>query len=199
MSFLDNPNFYQESIKVALPLYGVVVGQREVLRKFMQESHSEEPRFTGHIFAAVLVGFLGSSTGNSVLLVMTRDLLEIDLLIPTSLNATSLVVLNFTHIYISSALGALLAGFTMCYLCSKTKRPDIILLTISSTCFFLSCWWPLSLPITVTFAAKVVLFIMHFLSFVAITAPVLRARECALRQFMTIEPSKASQAGAAQS
>ena len=77
----------------------------------MQESHSEEPRFTGHIFAAVLVGFLGSSTGNSVLLVMTRDLLEIDLLIPTSLNATSLVVLKHHFFFIQQSHVVILKFF----------------------------------------------------------------------------------------
>ena len=143
-----------------------------------------EPKFTRHIFVAMFIGFLGSTTGNLVILVATRDLLEIDLLIPAAFMSTDLMLLTYQHILLSSGLCAFCASLLMCFLTAKTKAPGKFLLGIICLCFAGSCWWPFSLPITLTLTAKLTLFTMYGLGAVAITAPMMRARECALRDFV---------------
>jgi hypothetical protein len=84
------------------------------MQKNAQIQEQDEPRVTRHIFVAMLIGFLGSSTGNLVLLVTTRDLLEIDLLVPTSFfMGTGLTLLTYKHILLSSGLCAFGAALLM--------------------------------------------------------------------------------------
>ena len=166
------------------------------MQKNAQIQEQDEPRVTRHIFVAMFIGFLGSSTGNLVILATTRDLLEIDLLVPTSFFMdTGLTLLTYKHILLSSGLCAFGAALLMCFLTSKTKVPDKFLFGIMCLCFMASCRWPFSLPITLTFTAKLTLFCMHGLGTIAITAPMLRARDCALRDFVIeqiTKPRKAS-------
>ena len=147
-----------------------------------------------HISAAMLVGFLGSSIGNIVIMVAARDLLEIDLLISTSIVYTNIVTLSYTQILSLSAVFSFSAALIMCYLTTRTKSPGKYFFAIASTIFVLSCWWPFSLPITITLSAKITLFLMYLVGAAAITAPMLRARECALRSFLLGQLNKAPKA-----